>query len=223
MIDQEDIKKYKEYAQQKTGSKKEADGSYKWKDNKVGNQFDALLEKSGYIMQSPPINDLDNADVAVSGPAQRKVRDKYESGSYTMKDLDVKVLEKSINELADGLKTGKFLNQFKDLDAAKQSALINALKKAADGGNASAKEKLAHIKGIDYGFKEDEVEAKQKFTRGLTISDLNKIIAEGNAEQNDALVKAVNGQMTNLASQVQRAIMGGNKQAVAIKDILGIK
>ncbi len=186
-------------------------------DRKVMGQVEAILERN-YVGASNTFKKLDNP--AEREQAKRDIRANYESGAYTMKDMDNKSLAKSIEQLALGLKTGKFVSQFKDLNGSKQATVIRALKQ---DGSYGSKEKLAHVTDISTAFGSAASADKISFTRNLNIDKLNETLTKGTSEQSQALKDAIAGNAANLSQQVRDAMANSNNRiAQSIKGDLSI-
>ena len=179
-------------------------------DKKLMGQVDALLDKN-YPGATKPFVDLKSSNLADKAKAERLVEEQYEDGSHTMKDIDGKSLALSIDQLSEGLKTSKFISQFKELNDGKQSAVIRALQ---GSNNYKAQEKLAHVTNINTAFGPGASANKKKFTQSLTLAQLNDVLKSGKAERIKALQDAVAINKSNLSQVVQNQL-GNRKNGIA--------
>lgn len=187
-------------------------------DRKVMAHFEGLLEKHNKGA-SRMFRDLDDAsDPKKQKQAERDIRQGFMDGSLDMKSLDNTTMARSINMLAQGMKTGTFLSKYKDMTASQQAAMVRALKGST---LPAAREKLAHITDIHTAYPKGSADAVN-FVKTLNLDKINEIMTKGTAAQQKALQDTVAGLATNLGDTVQDAISKGTKAGNDAKAALGV-
>ncbi|MFH0951227.1 MAG: hypothetical protein V1765_02015, partial [bacterium] len=158
---------------------------------------------SGLFHKADPRNT--DVDEFVRQDAQQEIRQLFKSNSINMKDMDLDGLTSSIDQLAVALKDGKFIQQFRDLDTARQSAIVNALRQST---SYSARSKLAHVSDIKSAFAglptNVASQHRNKFVKELTVEQLSDIINKGRDVQRNSLYETVNQDSTKLNDVVRK-------------------
>jgi len=212
LLDLEGAKEKTEYIKKNMGGETtDKNGNKNWKDKRIGGQVDAILEKN----YTGATNTFDGLDKDTN--KQRTVRDRYENGTYTMKDMDTKSLDASIDQLADGMKTGTFTKQFKDLNDNKKDSIKQSLKKS---GTKKAKEKLAHVTNIDEAF--DNNADKASFVSSLSVKQIQDVVQEGDKDKVEALKQFVSKDASKFSDAVQKQVTGATGVGKEIKSAFEI-
>jgi len=140
--------------------------------DKVKANFESEVSKN--IVGASNLFDFDSL------PENRnKVKDKFASASLSLDNLDSSTLQRCGQEIALGMKNPTFKRQYDSLSDTKKDAVNDGLK-AAD--SYQAREKLAKVLSIDEAFGDHDDE-KKKYTRSLSIKDIQEILNDGSEKK----------------------------------------
>lgn len=189
LLSEEDVVKYKADVSKALGGLN-AQGNFN--DSKLQSRVSSLIDKNYKGLK----NDFHNAyepgiAASTADRAKKSVQQGYAEGDFKLKDLGLASLTKSINELANGMKTGEFVKQYKELGAGKQREITTALKAAAAAGNENAMQKLAEITDATTAFGAGMSDQKARWVKGKKTKDITDTLENGTPAQETALIQAI--------------------------------
>lgn len=153
---------------------------------------------------------------------RNKVKEKFASASLSLDNLDSSTLQKCGQEIATGMKNPTFKRQYDALSDSKKSSVEEGLKKA---NSYQAREKLAKVLSIDEAFG-TLTEEKKKYTKGLSIKDIQDILNDGSEKKRISLRNniTIEGNLNGdaLAEDVYDRLVKNLPASRAIKVALGV-
>lgn len=149
---------------------------------------------------------------------KKKVRESFEDGSLSLKELDSESLLLCGQQIGEGMKQTTFKRQYDDLSDAKKESVKTSLSSA---GTYDAREKLARIETIDKAFGDDTA-GKIKFTQKLNIKVIQEILNEGTSDQRKSLADniLINGKLNDKVIAKDLAERLSDKDIPASRTIL---
>ncbi len=113
-----------------------ADENGNFKDKKVGNYFESIAERKS-ISATRDFQDLNSDNEEVKGRAEKNIRDKVESGTYSLESLDLGAIKAIGPQLVALMKAKDFGAQFTAMkDQAKKREIVEMLKKLVNKDNS---------------------------------------------------------------------------------------
>ncbi|NTW22299.1 hypothetical protein HGA34_01990 [Candidatus Falkowbacteria bacterium] len=223
LLSQQDVNRYRNIFQGKLGGPNVAPdaAAQPWADKKINSRFEAIVDKNykGASLGWHTAQDQTPGKQDDARRAQLSIQDDFASGDVKLKDLGVDALRDSINQLALGMKNGQFVKEYKDLNPAKQQALIDALDRNT---TYEAKAKLAFVTNIQRAFRNDQAGAT-RFMQGLSVKQIKEIFEEeSDPAKTNAIRSAVGGDQNNLSQNVRLYINGNSAAAQQMRADLGV-
>ncbi|MFH1413132.1 MAG: hypothetical protein ABIG10_03870 [bacterium] len=204
-LDSEQEGKYREKFKKEFGGsvKGKEDEKGLWNFNKLGSKFEKLTTDGASRQYDRAYSKKSDPEVAER--ERNNIQREYQTGERKMKDVDLNGLKLSIEELARGLKPGKFIKEFKELDKSRQDAIIRALK---GSDSFDARSKLAGVTDIKTAFAgmKDVNKAKEyreDYVKKLKPEDINDAVTKGTEESIDALKDYINGDNMKVSESVR--------------------
>ncbi|NTU98529.1 hypothetical protein HGA64_00770 [Candidatus Falkowbacteria bacterium] len=199
--------------QDRLGGTSKADNNYLgdakgWGDKQLGSQFEALVDRhakgASRLVDQSKLKDPATGDFTrAAREAQHEMQQNFNNGTYKLSDFSPSDHSDIAQQIADGMKMGSFIKEYKELPSNIQKSIDTAMK---SNGTTKALEKLARVRNFTEAYgpgAADTNPAKLAAMKSLTEEDIREILTKGSKEQRDALLEGFDKNKANLPEALQ--------------------
>jgi len=224
-----------------------ADENGNFKDKKVGSYFESIAERKN-ISATNDFQNLNSKNQEIKSRAEKNIRDKVESGTYSLESLDLGAIKAIGPQLVALMKVKDFGTQFTAMkDQAKKREIVELLKKLAankdakglplggiERNNAEAA-KLGAMKKLNQATDLDTATAsisnpvdrqvkKEAILADISFTQLNDVFNGNDKKQQDAIVEAIkessHADKLSIFVTAEKALKGDSPSAKALRKTL---